>query len=191
MPTLQKPLRLWPGVILVVLLMLARFGWKMAVPGFEGFSQGMMATFGCMAALLLWWLFFSRAPWSERLGAIGLMAAGLAAAWFLRHESMGPLWIIGYAVPFLFLAFVAWAAASRRLAEGPRRAAMAATLLIASGAWLLARSDGITGDHDMRFGWRWTESPEERLLAQAGDPPAAVPVNVAAPASVETPEEKP
>ena len=174
-PTLRKPLRLWPGVVLALLLLLARFGVKMAVPGFEGFSKGMMATFGCMAALLLWWLLFSRARWSERLSALGLMVAGLGASWLLRHESMGPLWIIGYALPFLFLAFVAWAVAGRRLADGPRRAAMAATILIACGAWLLARSDGITGDHDMKFGWRWTESPEERLLTQAGDEPATVP----------------
>ena len=191
-PTLRKPLRLWPGVVLAVLLLAARFGVKMAVPGFEGFSQAMMYAFGCMAALLLWWLLFSRAPWSERLGAIGLMAAGLGAAWLLKHESMGPLWIIGYAVPFLFVAFVAGAVASRRLADGPRRAAMAATILIASGAWLLARSDGITGDHDMRFGWRWTESPEERLLAQADKEPPPLPaVPTPAVAAAKAPEQQP
>src|SRR5262245_60258866 len=122
--TPRKPLRLWPGVALAVLLLLARFGWKLVVPGFEGFSQGMMASFACAAAILLWWVFLSRAPWSERLGAVGLIAAGLAAAWFFKHESMGPLWLAGYAVPFLFLALVLWAAATRRLADGPRRAAM-------------------------------------------------------------------
>lgn len=172
---LRKPLRLWPGVVLAVLLLLARFGWKIVVPGFKGFAQGMQGAMAVMAALLLWWLFLSRARWSERLGAIGLMAVGLAGAWFLKHESMGPLWILAYAVPFALLALVAWAVASRRLADRPRRAAMAATLLIASGAWLLARSDGITGDHDMRFGWRWTESPEERLLAETGDEPVVLP----------------
>jgi outer membrane protein assembly factor BamB len=179
-PTLRKPLRLWPGVVLAALLLLARFVWKIVVPGFGGFAQGMQGAIVCALLLVLWWTFFSRAPWSERLSALGLMVAGLAAAWFLKHESMGPLWIIGYAVPFLLLAFVAWAVASRRLADGPRRAAMAATILIASGAWLLARSDGITGDHTMRFGWRWTESPEERLLAQAGDEPALLPKATAA-----------
>jgi outer membrane protein assembly factor BamB len=176
---------------LAVLLLLARFGWKIAVPGFKGFAQGMQGAMACMAALLLWWLFLSRARWSERLGAIGLMAAGLAAAWFLRHESMGPLWLLGYAVPFLFLALVAWAVASRRLADGPRRAAMAATLLIACLAWTLVRAEGITGDHDGKFAWRWTESPEERLLAQAGDEPAAVSGDAAAPAAVKAPEEQP
>ncbi|MFP5285747.1 MAG: hypothetical protein ACLGI9_08415, partial [Thermoanaerobaculia bacterium] len=87
---------------LAVLLLLVRFGWKIAVPGFKGFSQAMMGAMACLAALLLWWLFLSRARWSERLGAIGLMAAGLGAAWLLKHESMGPLWLLGYAVPMLF-----------------------------------------------------------------------------------------
>ncbi|HEX5720752.1 MAG TPA: PQQ-binding-like beta-propeller repeat protein [Thermoanaerobaculia bacterium] len=211
-PTLRKPLRLWPGVVIVVLLLLARFGWKIVVPGFKGFAQGMQGAIVCALLLVVWWMFFSRAPWSERLGALGLMAAGLAAAWFLRHESMGPLWVIAYAVPLLCLALVGWAVASRRLADKPRRWAMVATLLIASLVWTLARTEGITGDHDGKFGWRWTESPEERLLAQAGDEPAtltkapaaaetqkeqlvpepaAVPGDSPAPATAETPEDRP
>ena len=186
-PTLRKPLRLWPGVVLAVLLLLARFGWKMVVPGFKGFSQGMMATLGCMLALLVWWVFLSRARWSERLGAIGLMVAGLGAAWLLKHESMGPLWIVGYALPVLFLALVVWAVASRRLAGRPRRATLVATLLVACLAWTLVRTEGMTGDHDAKFAWRWTATPEERLLAEAGAEPAPLPA--AAPAAPETPVE--
>src|SRR5215212_3882121 len=89
--TLRKPLRLWPGVVLAVLMLLARFGLKVVVPGFKGFEQGMMASLACVLALLVWWVFLSRARWSERLGAVALMVAGLAAAWFLKDESMGPL----------------------------------------------------------------------------------------------------
>lgn len=185
----RKPLRLWPGVALAVLLLLARFGWKIFVPGFKGFAQGMQGAIACMAALLLWWVFLSRARWSERLGAIGLMAVGLGAAWLLRHESMGPLWLLGYALPVVLLALVIWAVASRRLADGPRRASMVATLLLASLAWTLARSEGITGDHDGKFAWRWTATPEERLLAQAAGEPAKP--RPAAPAAGKAPKEQP
>nr|QEO74522.1 hypothetical protein [uncultured bacterium] len=138
-------------------------------------------------AVVLWWVFFSRARWSERLGGIVLMAVALAGAWYLKHESMGPLWLVGYAVPGLCLALVAWAAASRRLPDGPRRATMAATILLACGVWTLVRTDGIDGDHNAEFGWRWAKSPEEQLLAQAGDQPAARPPAPAA----ETPKERP
>lgn len=202
-PTPRKPLRLWPGVVAVAALLLARFGVKAVVPGFEGFARGMMWSFGAAGAVLLWWAFLSRARWYDRVGGIALMAAALGLTWQLRHESMGPAWFFAYAVPFLCLALVAGAAATRHLPEGRRRAAMAAIIVIACGAWTLVRTDGITGDHVVRFGWRWAKSPEERLLAQAAQAPVAgpsaavpsttVPAAVApsAPPSAETPAEPP
>ena len=171
----RKPVRLWPGIVLVALLLLARFGVKAAIPGFRGFSLGMMWSFGAAAAVLLWWVFFSRVRWLERLGALVLMIVALFGTWQLRHESMGPLWLLGYAVPGLCLALVAGAAAGRRLPDGPRRAIIAATILLACGAWTLVRTEGISGDHVADFEWRWARTPEERLLAQAGEPPTAAP----------------
>jgi outer membrane protein assembly factor BamB len=180
----MKPLRLWPGVVTVVLLLLARFGVKAVVPGFAGFARGMQWMLGFAAIVLLWWVLFSRARWFDRVGAIVLMVAGLGIAWFLRHESLGPLWIVGYAVPFLCVAFVAGLAATRRLPEPSRRAVVAATILFACGAWLLARSDGISGDHALTFGWRWAKSPEERLLTSIDDRPNPAP---SMPAATPTP----
>ena len=129
-------------------------------------------------AIVVWWVFFSRAPWSERLGAVVLMIVALVATSRIVHESiatgaMGMLFPI-LAIPVLSLAFVAWAVASRRLSDGPRRAAMVATILLACGVWTLVRTGGITGDVDNDFQWRWAKTPEERLLAQAGDEPAAL-----------------
>jgi len=172
-PTRQKSLRLWPGVIAVVLLWLARFGLKLVVPGFEGFRLGLTGSIFAAGAVVVWWVFLSRAPWLERLGAVVLMTVALAAAWRFKHETMGPLWLAGYAVPVLLLAFVAWAVASRHLTVGRRRAAMAATILLACGAWMLVRTGGVDGDHDSQFAWRWSETVEERLVAQALDPPVA------------------
>jgi hypothetical protein len=54
--------------------------------------------------------------------------------------------------------------------------------------WALVRTEGISGDHVAEFGWRWAKSPEERLLAQAGDEPAALPP---APAAAEISKEPP
>ena len=86
---------------------------------------------------------------------------------------MGPLWLIGYAVPVACLALVIGAAASRRLADGPRRATLAAIILLACGVWTLVRMEGITGDHVAQFRWRWAKSSEERLQAQAAPAPPA------------------
>jgi outer membrane protein assembly factor BamB len=172
-PAVRKPLRLWPGVVAVVLQWLARFGLKAVVPGFRGFALGAQGGLIGAVAVVVWWLFFSRAAWSERLGGLVLMIAGLGAAWQLRHESMGPFWLVAYAIPVLCLAFVAWAVASRHLSDGARRATMVATVVLACGVWTLVRTEGISGDHVATFAWRWTKSPEERLLVHTDAAPTA------------------
>jgi len=181
-PTRQKPLRLWPGVVIVVLQWLARFGVPSVVPEFMVF--GVMGGLLGGLAILVWWAFFSRAPRSERWGAVVLMIVALVATSRILHESiatggMGVLFYV-YAVPVLSLAFVVWAVASRHLSDGPRRAAMVATILLACGAWTVVRTGGVTGGFDSDFAWRWAETSEERLLAQAGDEPMALPSVLAA-----------
>jgi len=185
-PTPREELRLWPGVVAVVLLWLVRFGLKIVIPGFKGFRLGMMGGLLGALAVVVWWAFFSRARWFERLGAIVLMIAALFATMRINHESMGLLWLIGYGIPVLCLAFVAWAAASRRLSDRLRHVTMVATILLACGVWTAVRTEGITGDHVSEFAWRWQPTAEDRLLVHASDKPTAI---VPAPAAVEPPAE--
>ena len=86
LPTLKRPLRLWPGVIVAVLIVLIRFVGPIVVPGAMIFGV-LGAAIGALA-IILWWLFFSRAPWSERLGAIVLMTVALFATSRLVHASI-------------------------------------------------------------------------------------------------------
>ncbi len=67
-PTPRKPLRLWPGVVAVVLQWLVRFVLPIVVP--EAIPFGVLGGLAGGLAVVVWWLFFSRAPWSERVGAI-------------------------------------------------------------------------------------------------------------------------
>jgi outer membrane protein assembly factor BamB len=190
-PMLKKPLRLWPGVVAAVLLLLVRFVVPIVVP--EAMAFGMIGSVLGALAIVVWWVFFSRAPWSERLGAIVLMIVALWATSRLVHESiagagMGMLLYV-LAIPVLSLALVAWAVASRRFSSGPRRASMVATLLLACGIFTLVRTGGVTSDViGSDFHWRWTPTPEERLLAHAAGEPTAPPP---APAAAEAPKESP
>ncbi len=174
-PNRQKSLRLWPGVVLVALQWLGRLAAPVIAP--DAAMLGVMfAAFGSVA-VLLWWLFFSRAPWAERLGAVALMIVALLVTRPILHESirtagMGVSFFI-LAIPVLCLALVIWAAAGRRLTGGSRWAALVAALLVACGMWALVRTEGITGDGAQLFAWRWAATPEERLLAQTGDEPTA------------------
>ena len=176
-PAPRKPLRLWPGVVAVVLQWLVWFVVPIVAP--DAMMFGMIGGVACGLAVLVWWLFFSRAPWSERIGAIVLMIIGVFATKPIVHQSianagMGMLMFI-YSIPVLSLALVCWAVATRRLASGPRRASLVVAILLACGAFTLVRTGGITGDAHSDLHWRWTQTPEERLLAQAGDEPAAPP----------------
>ncbi|MBC8229439.1 hypothetical protein H8E77_07830, partial [bacterium] len=171
-PTRQKPLRLWPGVVTVVLQWLVRFGVLIVMPEAVTF-----AVFGGLLgglAIVVWWAFFSRAPRSERWGAVVLIIVALIATSRIIHESMRLMPFVAYIIPVLSLAFVVWAVASRRLSDRPRRAAMVATILLACGVWTLLRTGGVTGDFHSDFAWRWAKTPEERFMAQAGDEPTTL-----------------
>lgn len=181
-PRPRKPLRLWPGVVLAVLLFLVWYVLPIVVPGT---AAGMTAAFGGAAGgllILLWWLFFSRARWVERLVAVGLVVLGLLATPSILHVSvaragMGVLFYF-YALPVLGLALVVWAVVTRRLTDKTRMTTMVATVLLACGAFALLRSEGTFGS-STDFAWRWSQTAEERLLAQGSDePPGAAPTPV-------------
>jgi len=197
-PTPQKPLRLWPGVVFAVLQCLAWFVLPKVLP-----DQGMYWFFGTVIggmAIVLWWLFFSRAPWSERLGAIVLMIIALFVTSRILHVSvakagMGMMFVF-YAIPLLSFAFVVGVLASHRLGNRARRAVMVAVILLASGGWALVRTGGVSATSGLDIAWRWSPTPEERLLAQSKDEPLdsarGEPKMVpSVPAAAETPKELP
>ncbi len=181
-PTPRKPLRLWPGVVAAALQWLVWLLLPAVVPERGGSAVLGGLFFGLV--IVVWWLFFSRAPWSERLGAIVLMVGAVAATSRLVHESvangMMGFMLFVYAIPALSLALVAWALASRGLSSGLRRASMVIAIVLACGTLTLIRTNGITGDADSDLEWRWTETPEQRLLAQAVDEPVTLPSALAA-----------
>jgi outer membrane protein assembly factor BamB len=153
--------------------------------------------FGGALAVVVWWLFFSRAPWSERLGAITLMVVGMYATKRFADVSIATgaqgmlLYIL--AIPGLCLAFVAWAVATRNFSDGVRRATMVPVILLACGGWALVRTGGFTAatlHHDLH--WRWTPTHEDRLLSQpAALPPAAPSVKTLVETPSPVPQEKP
>ncbi len=186
-PTPRKSLRLWPGVAAVLLQWLAWFVVPVLIPraAFLGLGVGVL----CALAVILWWLFFSRAPWLERVGALVLMVVALIGTKLIVHESIagGGMGMLLYIIslPVLSLALVAWAVITRRLSAAPRRVALVVAILLACGVFTLVRTGGLTAEFDNDLHWRWSKTPEEQLLAQAGEEPAAPAVAVV-PASTRT-----
>jgi outer membrane protein assembly factor BamB len=195
----RKPLRLWPGVALAILVVLGRYVVPAIAPDAEIFEIplaiiGILGGMVGAVAIAVWWLFFSRAPWSERVAAIALMIVAELAMRPMVHESvrgghMGNMLLL-YSVPILGLALVAWAVATRGLSNSVRRASLVATIVLACVPFVIIRTAGVIGVAS-ELHWRWTPTPEERLLAEASEratPPGPAPTPTEPPkASVEPP----
>ena len=188
----QKPLRLWPGVMFAVSMLVLYFVAPMALPDVE-LPVGLMGVLAGAIGILLWWLFFSRAAWLDRIGAVVLMIVAVLVTRRFVHPSIsgagqGFLMYI-LPIPVLMLALVMWAAATRRLRAGPSRIALAVAIALACVPFLIIRTDGVS-TLVSQYHWRWTPTAEEILLAQAQDEPKPLPP-AATPAPAETPKEVP
>jgi outer membrane protein assembly factor BamB len=185
----SRSLRLWPGVAIVTVQWLARFGLPVVAP-----DATMFAVMGGLAgfpALVIWWLFFSRAAWFDRIAAIVLMIAALVATYpFLDMSiatgAMGMIFPM-LALPGLCLAFVLWAIVSRPWSIGVQRATMVLAIVLSCAVWTLARTAGFTGAFDNDLSWRWTPTPEELVLAQSDDTPPTPLVPIAGTTAVAAP----
>ena len=189
-PVVRKALRLWPGVVVAIAIVLAKFVVPLIDPGAT--VIGVLTAAAGTFLILLWWLFFSRAAWVERVGAVVL----LVAATMLTRLALDPsiaggmmnrmLYVV--AIPMTFgPLFVAWAVATRNLSDTVRRVTMVIVILLACGVWTLIRTDGVKGEAATQLAWRWTPTAEERLLAEAGEDPKPIapvvsPTTPAAPA---------
>jgi len=166
--TQPQPLRLWPGVIAAAVIAVGMF--LVLVFPEQAMLQGLFGAMGGGAVVILWWMFFSRAPWADRLIALAvIVVAELATPRFL-HASIvgGAMGRMGYmlAIPLMGLGLAVGAVASRRLPAGPRRAVLVAAILLGCGVLAIGRTAGVTGGAFLNLHWRWTPTPEERLLAR-------------------------
>jgi outer membrane protein assembly factor BamB len=185
----QKPLRLWPGVLAVVLQWLAWIGLPIVAP--DNAALGLTCGILLELVVLVWWAFFSRVPHAERWGALLLFIVAAAVTPQipgLLHPSIPGMMFGILVIPGLCLALVGWTVLSRFLGAGPRRLALALAILTACGFWTLMRSEGVTGGGHPQIVWRWKQSAEDQLLTRVGSEPAAIPAAVPAPA---TPAETP
>jgi outer membrane protein assembly factor BamB len=174
---MQRPLRLWPGITAGAVLLGAMYLVPFAIPAVAETSA--IVGFAFVPIIALWWLFFSRAPWLERIGAFVAMFVALVITRPFLHESIvgGAMGYLQYPVslPVACLALVAWAWGTRHQSALVRRAALPAAILLACGFITLLRTDGVGGGTLFALRWRWTPTAEERLLADVKDDPVPPP----------------
>ena len=173
---MTRPIRLWPGVAALVFFVLARFVVPVAFPDAE--LAAMLGSVVASVVILVWWVFFSRLPWVERLGGIALLLVVIVAVRPFLHPSisgagMGYLYYV-LAAQLGTLLLVIAAVAARGMGAGARRAVIAVAIVVACGFWTLIRTDGVTSTNLLGglYHWRWTPTAEQVLLAQVPNEPA-------------------
>jgi outer membrane protein assembly factor BamB len=171
------------GILLVVLMWLGIFipatVWRMTM---VHFMSMMWAPIVGAVAILIWWLAFSRFPWSVRW--VGLLAflAGPAIAVGLGEHSMMMLFVV-YGLPLATTVFVlAAAVASRATGRKVRLGVFVAPALV-WGIFALLRMNGLDGEIGYSVSWRWTPTSEQRYLASMKTA-AALPHAATAPAAL-------
>ena len=172
---MRKPLRVWPAVAIAV-AQVAVYALSPLLAE-DATLVGLGALMGGALLTLLWWLFFSRAPWLERIGVIVLMVLAVLIARQAVDPSIagagqGMLMYV-LSVPVMMFALTVWAVTTRNLQDRTRRVALAAVIVLACTPFLATRTAGVRGGGSLfsEFHWRWTPTAEDRLLAEVRDEP--------------------
>jgi outer membrane protein assembly factor BamB len=170
-----KSPRLWPGIVIGILIILIRYilpliNPSLMVQSFMGGVIGGILTF-------IWWLFFSRVAWFDRLAGTGLAFVALFVTSQLIDQSivranMGLMFWL-FSIPVLSLVFIAWAIITRSFSLRIRRVTMTIAILLACGTWICLRTNGMNGDGRQFFDWRWASTFEDRVMADKETPGSA------------------
>jgi outer membrane protein assembly factor BamB len=172
-PAHAGPLRVWPALVLVVLMVLARFGPAYLEGGLSNYW--MIAVFGpllCCVLMAIWWLAASRATWKERVfGFLGLIAA-LAVTLALVHPTMRGPGTTYLTAPMGFVFFGLGAAWLAKRRPATRTGLSVLLAFVGFGYSMLLRNEGMTGEYAMDTYWRWKTSAEATMLTARRAEPA-------------------
>jgi outer membrane protein assembly factor BamB len=166
-------LRLWPGIVLVAVLWLVRVGASIGESAMIGFFVGMLIVpLVVLVGIVLWWLFASRLRWSDRLLVIGAFAAATAGTMAAADTSFRGVALVVYALPAALSAWLGWLVLSFLFPWPVRRAGLLLVFIAVAVGCSLLRIDGVDGSFAAKFNWRWTPTPEQKLLAELKSKPA-------------------
>jgi hypothetical protein len=160
-------LRLWPAAILSVAVVGAALLPKVFIPATPmAFRINLLGPQIGGGLFLAWWLFLSRAPWLEKLAAVGAVVNAAAFAMLFAHdrEAMG-FGLFLYGVPTLLSIWTIWLFVSQGASRGVRGVGLLLAIFASIDFYVLLRIDGIDGAFTPGFNWRWTKKPEEEFLA--------------------------
>lgn len=165
-----KPLRVWPVVILIIGMLVARNSPEMvddgpsqmwAVPSFVPLLLSLL--------VLFWWLVASRARWFERIGGLAGIVLAIVATFLLLDPSMRSIAITVYIVPVGMAMFGIGTTIFSRMLSIKRTVLGLLFAACGFGSATLFRADGVWGNFAMSFKWRWEPTSEEQIAARTAN----------------------
>ena len=179
--SLIKPLRVWPAVVLMAVIVLCRY-----VPPFiEGASSQywfvpMFFPMLASALMLIWWLAGSRATGREKLlGLLGLILAMVAIV-MLSHRTMQGMITSYLTLPLGMVGLGLGALIHRNKQPKPRVRGVLLCAVLAMSITLLLRNEGVTGDYVFEIKPRWSSAAGVESWTASDAPPAKSPDAAAA-----------
>lgn len=184
-----KPLRLWPALILMVVIALCRYG-----PNFiEGASSRYWPVpvfFPMLGSvlMLIWWLVGSRATGREKvMGFFGFIVAAAVIVWLSHPTMRGP--VTSYLVlPLGMMAFGLSAFLNRRKQPNRRVSAILLWSVLAMSGTLLLQNQGLGGDYAFKLQPRWPATTADSWTTDTAVPAKVVGVGGAIEAAIATAE---
>jgi outer membrane protein assembly factor BamB len=133
--------------------------------GFTGFLVVFGA--GALATLLfaIWWLGASRIGWRERIGMFAVaVLVGVGVALLADKSALGFMLMPG--LPLVLTAWTLGFILVRHWRPGQRVLVVASILCLGWAAFLLVRTQGVSGDFQYTLQWRMNPSPEQKYLQE-------------------------
>jgi outer membrane protein assembly factor BamB len=159
-------LRLWPAIIIVVIMRIFVDGWRLLET--DNIMLMMFCVMGApligLLSISVWWLFFSRVRWLEGFGMLGfgLLCIGILIA--TMHKSMGMSVLIA-TVPMVITVGVVWLALSFWAPWSVRRVGLMVAIAGTCFFYSLLRFDGVDGAFNPELSWRWDKTAEQKYVA--------------------------
>ena len=113
--------------------------------------------------LLIWWIAFSGASWLSRLVAPILLLGVGWATWQLIDSTMLFAFVM-FMVPCATTAGILALLLFRRVEYRRRQLIAFCFVAVVFGVWTLFRMDGVDGNLNAQFKFRWATSPEDEFL---------------------------
>lgn len=160
---------LMPAITLA--LMWAAIGWTyLGEPAILQFMvRVMVAPFVALILTLAWWLFFTRITWFDRLLVVGV-AVGALLLVLVPHGADAMMYLFGI-LPVMVTGWLAWLILTPWMGWSARHIGLMCVIVACIGFFGLVRIEGLDGEFQAEYKWRWTPTAEQKLMAKQGETP--------------------